>query len=65
MVYPLPEDVNNEFARLKRQTMVFIIDKLTKEQTENQSSQKSGTLKKGQSFALLIQRGRFSFEKPT
>jgi adenosylhomocysteinase len=42
-VYPVPEDVDNEIARLKLKAMGFNIDKLTKEQEEYLASWRSGT----------------------
>jgi adenosylhomocysteinase len=42
-VYPVPEDIDKEIARLKLQAMGFSIDKLTKEQEEYLASWKSGT----------------------
>jgi adenosylhomocysteinase len=42
-VFPVPEDIDNEIARLKLKAMGFSIDKLTKEQEAYLASWKSGT----------------------
>ncbi len=42
-VYPVPEDIDNEIARLKLETMGIEIDKLTEEQARYLASWDEGT----------------------